>query len=110
MTIGLLWFDASKNKPLEAKVSEAVLAYRAKPRFEDRAPDTCYVHPSTMSGTTAAQVSGVQLIGMQTVFPDYFFVVRAGSGDDTDRRGRHGDGRTGLPSPRRTDGSKTAPS
>ena len=50
VTIGLLWFDASKSKPFEAKVAEAVSAYRSKPRFEGKAPDTCFVHPSIISG------------------------------------------------------------
>ena len=53
MTTGLVWFDASKGKSLEEKVSEAVSAYRLKPRFGQRDPDTCYVHPSTVSATVS---------------------------------------------------------
>ena len=84
MTIGLLWFDGSQDKPLEAKVAEAPSAYRAKPRFEGKLPDTCYVHPSTISGTTVAQVSGVRVVGTQTVCPHYFYVVHAATGGGTD--------------------------
>jgi hypothetical protein len=69
VTIGLLWFDGSQDKPLEAKVAEAVSAYRSKPRFEGKLPDTCHVHISTISGTTVAQVSGVRVVGMQTDAP-----------------------------------------
>ena len=110
MTIGLLWFDPSKDKPLKAKVAEAVSAYRSKPRFESRAPDTCYVHPSIISDSTFDQASRVRLVGMPTVCPHNFFVVHTGSNGGKDRRGRNGDGRgTGGRSPRGTDGSKTAP-
>jgi hypothetical protein len=80
VTIGLLWFDASKKKPLEVKVSEAVAAYRSKPRFEGKAPDTCYVHPSTISETEVAEVSGVQVVGMPVVCPHHFYVVHGGGG------------------------------
>ena len=96
MTIGLLWFDGSQDKPLEAKVAEAVSAYRSKPRFEGKVPDTCYVHPSNISGGTAAEVSGVRLFGMPTVCPHYFYVVHVGSGGGRDRQGGNGDGRAAL--------------
>jgi hypothetical protein len=82
VTIGLLWFDASKRKPLEEKVSEAVAAYKSKPSSEDRIPDTCYVHPSTMSRTTVDRVNEVRLIGMRAVSPHCFYVVHVGDDGD----------------------------
>ena len=82
--IGLLWFDGSQDKLLETKVAEAVSAYRSKPRFEGKVPDTCFVHPSIISGGALAQVGEVQVVGMPAVCPYYFFVVHAGSAGDVD--------------------------
>jgi hypothetical protein len=99
VTTGLLWFDASKGKSLETKVSEAVAAYQAKPLFEDRIPDTCYVHPSTVSLSTVDRVNGVRMVGMRSVCPHYFYVVHLGS---------DGGGAGGRQAPQAADGPRTA--
>jgi hypothetical protein len=72
---GLLSFDDNKHKTLETKVNEAVAAYRAKPRFAGKTPDTCYVHASTLpEGQKAIQLDGVRVAAAATIPPHHFFI------------------------------------
>jgi hypothetical protein len=47
MQVGLLWYDGDAQCLLEEKVGKAAQRYREK---FGRWPNTCYVHPQTVSG------------------------------------------------------------
>ncbi len=82
MEIGLLWFDDNKDKSLEAKVSEAVAAYCAKPRFAGKTPNICYVHPSTLPEGQEMRLNGVRIVAAAAIAPYHFFVGVEDAGDD----------------------------
>jgi len=81
--VGLLWFDDDKQKPLEAKIDEAVSAYCAKPRFKGKRPSVCRVHTSMLpDGEDAVRVNGLRVESVSTISPHYFFVATDGGGGD----------------------------
>jgi hypothetical protein len=79
MRTGLLWCDSSENKPLARKVKEAAAAYRAKRRFEGRAPDMCYVHPSALPDGEEIEVAGIRVVAVRSMLPHHFMVGKADS-------------------------------
>ena len=74
MRTGLLWFDDNKKKPLEEKVSAAAAAYRAKPHFEGRDPNVCYVHHAMLSDGQETWCDGVRVVPAANIPPFHLFV------------------------------------
>ena len=74
MDVGLLWCDTSKKRSIEDKVSAAVVAYRAKPRFEGRAPNVCYVHDGLLPDGKAIRLDGVRVVPATNIPPFHLFV------------------------------------
>jgi len=74
METGLLWCDNSKTKSLEKKVDEAVAAYRAKPRFAGKGPDTCYVHPSMLNEEQEIHINGIRVVATPIIAPHHLLV------------------------------------
>ena len=89
MEIGLLWCDGSKKKSLKEKVNEAVAAYRAKPRFAGKGPDTCYVHPSMLNEEQEICINGVRVVATSIIAPHHLLVgVDQSSTNGRDRSGK----------------------
>jgi hypothetical protein len=72
--VGLLWCDTSKKRSLEAKVSAAVAAYVAKPRFEGQVPNVCYVHHSMLSDGKEIRLNGIRVVPATNIPPFHLFV------------------------------------
>lgn len=43
MRVGMLWFDDTPDRPLNAKIEQAAQYYKEK---YGKSPNVCYVHPS----------------------------------------------------------------
>ena len=95
MRAGLLWFDDNEHKPLKTKVAEAVAAYRAKPRFQGKEPDICYIHPSMLSGGQETHIDGVRVAAADTVALHNFLVGVEKRGGNERKRRRKGRKRSG---------------
>ena len=85
MDTGLLWCDGSNGKPLEEKVHEAVTAYCAKTCFAGKKPNTCYVHPSLLSGKQEIHLDGIRVVANPVIAPYHLFVGQEDSGDGSER-------------------------
>jgi hypothetical protein len=72
--IGLLWFDDSKKRSLEEKVSAAAAAYRAKPHFEEQPPNVCYVHHGMLLDDQEIRCDGVRVVPASNIPPFHLFV------------------------------------
>jgi hypothetical protein len=72
--IGLLCCDTSKKRSLEAKVSAAVAAYLAKPRFEGQVPNVCYVHHGMLPDGKEIRLDGVRVVPATNIPPFHLFV------------------------------------
>lgn len=70
MTVGMLWFDKSPDRPLDVKIARAADYYQQKygPR-----PTTCFVHPSMLLAG-AAQVTGIEVRPSNSVLPNHFWL------------------------------------
>lgn len=76
MDWGLLWFDDNRKKAFAARVKRAAQQYRRK---FGRAPDTCYVHPNTLSGEDTMP-KGIDVVQSTLIQPDHFWIgSRSGS-------------------------------
>jgi hypothetical protein len=76
MDWGLLWFDDNSKTTLATKVKRAARQYREK---FGRAPDTCYVHPATVSGEDTMP-EGIDVLESTHIQPDHFWIgVKSGS-------------------------------
>ena len=77
MKEGLLWYDDNPGRNLAEKIGRAARRYRQK---FGTAPDTCYVHPSTLSGAPppdgGRKVAGVCVSPLPTVLRHHFWVGR----------------------------------
>lgn len=78
MNIGMLWFDNDPKVMLAVKVVRAADYYRKK---YGQTPTLCFVHPSTMSGTTpdaetAASLknAGIEIRSTRTILPNHFWI------------------------------------
>ena len=69
MEWGLMWFDDTVGRPLEAKVSRAAMHYHRK---FGQPPTLCFVHPTAKNGTD--QVEGVQVETLKTIGPNYLWI------------------------------------
>jgi hypothetical protein len=56
--IGMLWFDGEDHKEMPMRVQAAASYYRSK---YGRVPNVCFVHPSMLTGWSAASVDGVDI-------------------------------------------------
>jgi hypothetical protein len=101
MEIGLLWYDDNKKKSLEKKVNEAVAAYCAKPRSAGQRPNTCYVHPSMVSGEPEIRLNGVRVVATTIVAPHHLFVGLEKADGQESHRSRKKRGRRKKSSRRR---------
>ncbi len=72
MKTGMLWFDNSKQRDLEAKLQRAITYYENK--YGAR-PTVCYVHPSYLTGNLK-RVAGVELRASNMVLPNHFWLGR----------------------------------
>jgi hypothetical protein len=72
MEWGLLWFDDNGKTTFAAKVKRAARQYRE--RF-GRAPDTCYVHPTTLSGEDIMP-KGIAVLESMYIQPHHFWIGR----------------------------------
>jgi len=72
MDWGLLWFDDNRKITFATKVKRAARQYREK---FGRAPDTCYVHPTTLSGEDTIP-KGIDVLQSTHIRPDHFWIGR----------------------------------
>jgi hypothetical protein len=84
MDMGLLWYDDTADRPLEAKVSRAAAHYQRK---FGQLPTLCFVHPSAKNGTD--QVGGVQVETLKTVGPNYLWIGVGQVSQQQKRSARH---------------------
>jgi hypothetical protein len=70
MEWGLLWFDDNGKTTFATKVKRAARQYRE--RF-GRAPDTCYVHPTTLSGEDTMP-RRIEVLESMYIQPDHFWI------------------------------------
>jgi hypothetical protein len=70
MKTGMLWFDNSEQRDLEAKLEKAAAYYESK--YGSR-PTVCYVHPSFLT-TKSKQVAGLDVRTSNTVLPHHFWI------------------------------------
>jgi hypothetical protein len=82
--VGLLCCDTSRKRSLEAKVSAAVAAYLAKPRFAGQVPNVCYVHHSMLSDELETRVDGVRVVPATNIPPFHLFVGVEGNGGSSE--------------------------
>lgn len=90
---GMLWFDNNPRVPFGTKVQEAAARYEAK---YGRCPDLCYVNPRT-AGAAEQIVARVQVVVMQQIQPDHFWL---GVKTAVDRADRAAEGSAGSKSHR----------
>ena len=69
MEWGLMWYDDTVGRPLEAKVSRAAMHYHRK---FGQPPTLCFVHPAAKNGTD--QVEGVQVETLKTIGPNCLWI------------------------------------
>lgn len=72
MKEGLLWYDDDPERALAEKIARAAQHYRQK---FGAAPDTCYVHPSALSGKTQ-QVGKLRIAALPSVLRYHFWLGR----------------------------------
>jgi hypothetical protein len=76
MDWGLVWFDDNRKTTFATKVKRAARQYRDK---FGRAPDTCYVHPTTLSGE-GTMPKGIDVLESTRIQPDLFWIgLKSGS-------------------------------
>jgi hypothetical protein len=76
MKQGLLWYDDNPGRDLAEKIRPAARRYRQK---FGAAPEVCYVHPSTLTGSTdgkVKQVGGVRVAPLPSVLRHHFWLGR----------------------------------
>ena len=76
MKEGLLWYDDNPGRDLAEKIRPASRRYRQK---FGTAPEVCYVHPSTLTGSTdgkVKQVGGVRVASLPSVLRHHFWLGR----------------------------------
>lgn len=74
MDIGMLWFDNDKKTDYQAKVARAAAYYREK---YGKAPNLCFVHPSTLAASGTKQVivsQGVEIRPATSMLPNHFWI------------------------------------
>jgi hypothetical protein len=69
-----MWCDTSNKRSLEAKVSAAVTAYLAKPRFAGQVPNLCYVHRGMLPDDKEIRLDGVRVVPATNIPPFHLFV------------------------------------
>ena len=72
MVVGLLWCDSDQKTSLEEKVSAAVAACLAKPRFEGQVPNVCYVHHGMLSDDKEIRLDGARVVPAANIPPFHF--------------------------------------
>jgi hypothetical protein len=75
MREGMLWFDNSEQREIDAKIMRAVEYYQAK--YGAR-PTLCFVHPTMIPGDSAV-LEGIELRGTNSVLPNHFWL---GTGEE----------------------------
>ena len=70
MDIGMLWFDATPDRSLVAKVERAATYYRDK---YGRLPTICYVHHDGLAPTLILE-RPIKVLGIHDVLPDHFWL------------------------------------
>ena len=78
MDIGMLWFDNDPKIILAAKVVRAADYYRKK---YGKHPTLCFVHPSTLAGTTpdpetsaSLKNVGIEIRSNRSILPNHFWI------------------------------------
>ncbi|MBC7254724.1 MAG: hypothetical protein H5T70_10270 [Chloroflexi bacterium] len=69
LRVGMLWFDDSADRPLEAKIERAARRYREK---YGRAPNVCYVHISAFK--PEASTEALKVIGRADILPHHLWL------------------------------------
>ncbi len=75
MREGMLWFDNSEQRDIDAKISRAVEYYQAKYGVR---PTLCFVHPTMILGSSLMW-EGMELRGTNSVLPNHFWL---GTGEE----------------------------
>lgn len=70
MKTGMLWFDNSDQRDLEAKLQRAIAYYESKYGVH---PTVCYVHPSSLTGNLK-RVAGLELRTSNMILPHHFWL------------------------------------
>jgi hypothetical protein len=79
MRVGMLWFDNSGQRDLDAKLERAIAHYEAK--YGAR-PTVCYVHPSMLL-SARHNIAGLDLRGSNMILPHHFWL---GVEDEVEQR------------------------
>jgi hypothetical protein len=69
MDWGLMWYDDTANRPLEAKVARAAAHYERK---YGQLPTLCFVNPSAKNGTD--QVGSVTVETLKAIGPNCLWI------------------------------------
>ena len=70
LTIGMLWLDATRDRPLHVKIKRAAKHYEEK---FGRVPNVCYVHSNALPGEFSLDVP-IQVLGAQEILPHHFWL------------------------------------
>ncbi len=70
MDVGMLWFDATPDRSLVAKVERAATYYRDK---YGRRPNVCYIHHDCPSPTLVLE-QPIKVLGIRDVLPHHFWI------------------------------------
>lgn len=70
MKSGMLWFDNSEQRELNAKIERAAQYYLSK--YEQR-PTLCFVHP-TMLLRGPATLEGIEVRASNSILPNHFWL------------------------------------
>lgn len=70
MKVGMLWFDDTRDRPLDDKIERAATYYREK---YGGIPNVCYVHPSCLTHTGSPD-QPIKVLSARDVLPHHFWI------------------------------------
>jgi len=68
--VGMLWFDDSPQRSLDAKIELAAKRYQEK---RGRSPNSCYVHPSCLRQGFPPE-SRIKVVALRDILPHHFWL------------------------------------
>lgn len=78
MRVGMLWFDDSTERNLEARVKRAAKHYTDKYGVS---PTLCYVHPTQLTLATPSEIDGIEVRGTNMVLLHHLWLGREADND-----------------------------
>ena len=69
LSVGMLWFDDTPQRPLDDKIELAIQHYQSK---YGNSPNICYVHPDILASGAAG--SRLQVVAAEFILPHHFWI------------------------------------